>query len=150
MTPYSAAAGGSFASRSSSRRAAAVGLLGEVRLLDLRAELRDLGLLLVALAELLLDRLQLLAEEVLALGVLHLRLDLRLDLRAELEHLELAVEDDRQLAQARLDVGLLEELLLLVRLQAHRRRDEVGERARVAPRSRRRAAARRGDRGRGR
>ena len=109
----------------------AVGLLGEVGLLDLSAELRDLGLLLVAFPELILDRLQLLAEEVLALGVLHLRLHLGLDLRAELEHLELAVEDDGELAEARLDVRLLEQLLLLGRLEAHRRRDQVRERARV-------------------
>src|SRR6266508_555832 len=40
------------------------------------AQLLQLGLLGVTLAELVLDRLQLLAEEVLALGVLHLRLDL--------------------------------------------------------------------------
>ena len=109
----------------------AVGLLGEVGLLDLAAELRDLGLLLVAFPELILDRLQLLAEEVLALGVLHLRLHLGLDLRAELEHLELAVEDDGELAEARLDVRLLEQLLLLGRLEAHGRRDQVRERARV-------------------
>ena len=64
------------------------------------AQLLDLGLLRVVLAELLLDRLQLLAQEVLALALLHLRLDLRLDLRAELEHLELPAEDRRHLAQA--------------------------------------------------
>ena len=92
----------------------------------------DLRLLGVALAELLLDRLQLLAQEVLALALLHLRLHLRLDLRAELEHLELAVEDRRDLAQPLLDVDRLEELLPLLGLdRAQRRRDEVRERARV-------------------
>ena len=85
----------------------------------------------VALAELLLDRLHLLAQEELALALLHLRLHLRLDLRAELEHLELAVEDRRHLAQALLDVDELEQLLLLLGLQAQRRRDERRERARV-------------------
>ena len=85
----------------------------------------------VALAELVLDRLQLLAEEELALALLHLGLHLRLDLRAELEHLELAVEDARDLAQALLDVGELEQALLLLGLDAERRRDEVAERARV-------------------
>ena len=109
----------------------AVGLLGKMRLLDLAAELRYLGLLLVAFAELVLDRLELLAEEVLALRVLHLRLHLGLDLRAELEHLELAVQDDGELPQACLDGRLLEELLLLGGLEAHRRRDQVRERARI-------------------
>src|SRR5439155_10503874 len=62
-----------------------VGFVGELRLLDLGAQLGDLGLLLVTLTELVLDRLQLLAQEVLPLALLHLGLDLRLDLRPELE-----------------------------------------------------------------
>ena len=131
MTPYSAAAGGSFSSRESSRSAALRIVLGQLQLGELRAQLVHLGLLLVALAELLLDRLQLLAQEVLALALLHLRLDLRLDLRAELDHLELTAEDRRDRAQALLDVRGLEQLLLLLRLQAHGRGDEVGEDGRV-------------------
>src|SRR3954464_7424325 len=137
MTPYSGEAavwgggGGRLGEPVELAARGAVGLLRKVGLLDLPAKLRDLGLLLVAFTELLLDRLQLLTEEVLALRVLHLGLHLGLDLRAELEHLELAVEDDRELAEACLDVGLLEQLLLLGRLEAHRRRDEVRERARV-------------------
>src|SRR4029450_2891506 len=94
-------------------------------------ELRDLGLLWVGLAELLLDRLQLLAQEVLALRGLHLRLDLVLDLRAELRHFELAVEDHEHRPQALLDVVQLEQLLFLVGLQSQRRGAEVAERARV-------------------
>ena len=131
MTPYSAAADGSFSSRESSRSAALRGLLGQLQLLEPLAELVDLGLLVVALAELLLDRLQLLAEEVLALALLHLRLDLGLDLRAELDHLELAAEDARDRVQPLLDVGGVEQRLLLVGLQAHRRGDKVRERTRV-------------------
>jgi hypothetical protein len=57
--------------------------------------------------------------------------NLRLDLRAELEHLELAVQDLRQLAQPGLDVGLLEQRLLLVGLQPQGRGDQIGECARV-------------------
>src|SRR5262249_20800657 len=88
------------------------------------AELLDLSLLRVALAELVLDRLQLLAQEVLALSLLHLGLHLRLDLRAELEHLDLPGEDRRDLAQPLADVGRLEEALALVgRDRAQRRRD---------------------------
>ena len=117
------------------RQLAIGGLLSVLRQrqrLEPLAQLVDLGLLGVALAELGLDRLQLLAQEVLALALLHLRLDLRLDLRAELEHLELAVQDRRDLAQPLLDVHRLEDQLpLLGRDRAHRRGDEVGERARV-------------------
>ena len=99
---------------------------------DAVTELVDLGLLGVALAELGLDRLELLAEEVLALALLHLGLDLRLDLRAELEHLELAGEDPGDHAEPLLDVDRLEDLLpLLDGDRPHRRGDEVGERARV-------------------
>src|SRR5690606_18418434 len=54
--------------------------LGHAGRLDLLAELLDLLLLLVVFAELLLDRLQLLAQEVLALVATDLGLDLRLDL----------------------------------------------------------------------
>src|SRR5205085_12658790 len=83
-------------------------------------------------AELVLDRLQLLTQEVLALSLLHLGLHLRLDLRAELEDLDLAREDRRDLAQPLLDVDRLEEPLALVRRnRTERRRHEVRERARV-------------------
>ncbi len=106
-------------------------LLGERDLVCAVPELRDLGLLRVGLAELLLDRLQLLPEEVLALRRLHFRDDLVLDLRAELRDLELPVEDDEHCAQALLDVVQLEQLLLLRGLQAQRRGDQVAERAGV-------------------
>jgi hypothetical protein len=48
------------------------------------------------------------------------------------EDLELAVQENREAAQARLDVRLGEELLLFVGLQAERRRDQVAERAGAA------------------
>ncbi len=104
------------------------GVLGEVRRLDPLPQLVDLGLLLVALAQLLLDRLQLLAQVVLALALLDLRLDLRLDLGAELDHLELAGEDLGQAAQPPADVHLLEQLLLLLGRDPQRAGDQVRER----------------------
>ena len=108
-------------------------LLGQrAESLDALAELGDLRLLRVVLAELLLDRLQLLAQEILALPLLHLGLNLGLDLRSELEDLELAVEDRRHGAQPLLDVDLLQDLLALLGLdRAQRRGDEVAQRARV-------------------
>jgi hypothetical protein len=99
--------------------------LGQLDLLDAGLELLELSLLGIAFTELLLNRLQLLAQEVLALALLHLGLDLRLNLGSELEDLELAVEDDGELAQTALDVGLLEELLALLRLQPQRGGNEV-------------------------
>ena len=131
MTPYSAAADGSRSSRESSRVAALRTSSGSSSSSSRAAQLVQLGLLRVALAELVLDRLQLLAEVELALALLELGLHLRLDLRPELEHLELAVQDQRELAQPRLDVRLLEQRLLLLGLQPQRRRDQVAERARV-------------------
>src|SRR5207237_8002410 len=95
------------------------------------AQLVDLGLLGIALAQLLLDRLQLLAEEELALALLELGLHLRLDLRPELEDLELAIEDLGDLAEPLLGVGELEDQLLLLGLEAERRGHEVAEAARV-------------------
>ena len=107
-------------------------VLGQREALEPLPQLGDLRLLRVALAELLLDRLQLLAQEVLPLALLHLGLHLRLDLRAELEHLQLAREDGRDVAQALPDVDRLEQLLaLLGRDRPQRRGDEMRERARV-------------------
>ena len=107
------------------------GVLGKVRRLDPLPQLVDLGLLLVGLAELLLDRLQLLAQVVLALALLDLRLDLRLDLGAELDHLQLAGQDLREAAQPPADVHLLEQLLLLLGRDPKRAGDQVGERGGV-------------------
>ena len=133
MTPYSAAA----ARQALEPRELAVGRLlrrlGQLGGCDPLAQLVDLGLGLVLLAELALDRLELLAQVVLALALVDLRLDLRLDLGAELDHLELAGEDLGEAAQAARDVDLLEQLLLLGGRDPQRPGDQV----RRAPRGRR-------------
>ena len=67
---------------------------------DLLGELLDFLGLIVAFAELLLNRLHLLAQEVLALVLADFRLHLRLDLRAELEDLELLDENPVQVVHA--------------------------------------------------
>jgi hypothetical protein len=103
------------------------GVLGQLRLLELLAELPRLRLLLVNLTELLLDRAQLLAQDVLALAPVHLRLHLRLDAAADLDQLELAGEDLRQEPQPLLDAPLLEQPLLLLRGHAQGAGDHVGE-----------------------
>ena len=107
------------------------GVLGETRRLDLRTQLLRLDLLLVELAELLLDRFHLLAQEPLALALLHLRLDLRLDGGADLDELELAGEQLGEHAQALGHVALLEQRLLLLGLDAQGARDHAGELRRV-------------------
>ena len=105
--------------------------LGQVRRLDLLLQFFDFGRLLVFLAELVLDRFQLLAEEELALAFVDFGLDLGLDLGAELDDLELPGEDLREVAEAFDDVDFFEQLLLLGGLDAQRAGDQVGERARV-------------------
>ena len=65
-------------------------VLWQPRLLKALAELLGLGLLLVHLAQLLLDRLELLAQEVLALAPVHLGLHLGLDPRPDPDELLLA------------------------------------------------------------
>jgi len=107
-------------------------LLGQVGGLDALAQLLHLGLVGVRLAQLLLNRLQLLAQDELALALVELRLNLRLDLRLQLAHVDLAGEDARERAQALGDTGLLEQLLALGHGQPVQiGGDEVGEHARV-------------------
>ena len=97
--------------------------------LDLLAQLVDLGLLRVVLAQLALDRLELLAEDVLPLGLVHLGLDLALDLPLELEDLDLAGEEVADDLQAGADLDGLEELLPLLGGHVRAVRDHVGEQA---------------------
>ena len=82
--------------------------------LDLVAELVDLGLLGIVVAQLPLDGLELLAEDVLPLGLVHLGLDLALDLPLELQDLDLAGKEARDELEPLLDIDGLEELLALL------------------------------------
>ena len=89
----------------------------------------DLGLLRVVLAELALDGLQLLAQDVLALGLVELRLDLGLDAALELEDLDLAGEERGDELEALDDVERLEQLLALLGGHVRAVGDHVGEEA---------------------
>ena len=101
--------------------------LGQPGGIDLLAQLLDVLGLVVAFAELPLNRLQLLAQEVVALVLADLRLHLRLDLRAELEHLELLDQEPVEVVEAGADVERLEHFLLgRGRHRAQARGDEVG------------------------
>ena len=104
-------------------------MLGELGRLDPLAQLVDLGLLLVPLAELVLDRLQLLAQVVLALALLHLRLDLRTGSRDPswiTSSSRARISESRR--RRRVDVDLLEQLLLLLGRDPQRAGDQVRER----------------------
>ena len=142
MTPYSAAAGGSFSSRAELALDRLARVLGQRRRSSRSRSSVELGLLLVALAELLLDRLQLLAQEVLALALLDLGLHLRLDLRAELDHLELAAEDPRARSRSRSPTSACSSsALLLLGLDAAASRRRGGRARSGRRRSRPRAAS---------
>ena len=92
------------------------------------AKLLDLGLF--AFAELVLDRLQLLAEVVLTLRVRHLLLCGRLDLVLHLEQRDLAAQDRGDHLELPGEIVLLEDVLLLVRLHV----EEAGQQIRQAQR----------------
>ena len=109
-----------------------LGLLGHLRLGDLLRELLGVAGLVVHLAELALDRLELLAQHVLALRVAHLLLDLAVDALADLEDLELTREQHQHLAQALAHVVGGEHLLLLAGLDVEVADHEVGDLAGVA------------------
>ena len=105
-----------------------LGLLRHAGLLDRLAQLGDLGRLLVALAQLLLDLAQLLAQDVLALLRRQRLLGLLADLAWKLEHLDALRQQRQHLVEALLDVERLQHLLLFRRLGVHDAGDEVGER----------------------
>ena len=103
----------------------------QLALLELAAQLVELGGPRVALAELALDRLHLLAQVELLLVLVQLGLHLRLDLVSELEQLDLARQDGGEALEPRADVERRDQLLLLLERDVEVRRDEVGDLARV-------------------
>ena len=85
----------------------------------------------IVLAELALDGLELLAQDVLALGLVQLRLDLGLDAALELEDLDLAGEEGGDELEALDDVERLEQLLALLGGHVRAVGDHVGQQARL-------------------
>jgi hypothetical protein len=107
------------------------GLLAHARRLDGGAHPLDLFLVVLALAELAPDRLELLTQHVLALRPAHLVLDLLLDLGLDLERLGLLRELVEDEPQPDADVVGLEDLLLAGDVELEVRGDEVGELRRI-------------------
>ncbi len=104
--------------------------LGHACVVDRLRELRELLCAFVAFAEFLLDRLHLLAQEELALAVLHRLARLVADFLGELQYLDAVREPFQHLVDAGGDVEGLEQLLLLFRLQIHEASHEIGEQRR--------------------
>ncbi len=109
-------------------------LLRHSRRIDLLAQFVGLALALVLLAQFLLDGLQLLAQIVVALRLLHLVLHLGLDLGAQLLHLDLLGQMLVQQFQPVHDAGRLQQLLLVVGGQEGQRRGHKVHQPAWAPR----------------
>ena len=106
-----------------------VHLFRHLRFGDGFPELLDFGgVALVAFAELLLDRLQLLAQQILALAPVHARLGALVDFARKAQHLEALREQVQHAVQAPLQIHGFEQLLFLRRLDIHQAGDHVGER----------------------
>ena len=106
------------------------GFLGKLELGESVAEVFHLAAL-VAFAEFILNRPQLLAEVHFALAFAEFFLNLGLDLRLGLQHAELALNVDEDAAHPFLDGERFEQFLLLGNGQLDVTGDEVGERPRL-------------------
>ena len=107
-------------------------LLGQLGVLDPLFQLGDLVGAVLAVAQLLLDRLHLFVQVILALGPLHLRLDPRLDLLLDLQDAHLALHQAIDLLQPLRDRQRLQKLLLLLDLDAQMPGHQVGQFRRLA------------------
>ncbi len=108
-----------------------MGLLGHTGLGDPFLEFLDLGLLIVALAELLLDGLHLLAQVELALHLLHLADSLGLDLAAQFEHFEFLGQQGGQALELAGDAVDLKDLLGHLDVQPQAGGDQIDQLARI-------------------
>ena len=116
-----------FSSPRALSRASLVSLVFLIRCL----ELGRLVLAVLELAQLLLDRLHLLVEVVLALRLLHLPLDAGADALFHLQDGDLALHEAVEPLQALGQAAGLEQLLLVGDLQRQMRRHGVGELRRI-------------------
>src|SRR3546814_3454859 len=89
------------------------GFLAQLGRLDALFQLGQLVAAVLALAELLLDRLELFVQIVLALGLLHLALHAVADALLDLQHADLAFHEGVDLLQAVADRLAFQQLLLL-------------------------------------
>ncbi len=127
LTEYSGLAWGMRSSRSSSAVHLGLDIRGHAGALGAFAEVLGLGLAAVRLAEFLLDGLELLLEEVLALGLFDLAAGLVLDLLGHLQNVDPLDEAVVDLLEPLEDVGGLEQVLALLDGVGEVGGDEVGQ-----------------------
>ena len=112
----------------------AVGLLarflGHAGGLDLLVQVFEVGTLF-AVAQFLLDRLDLLVQVVLALALLHLALDAATDALFHLQDVDLVLEQIEQLFQPLAHLGQIQHRLLGIELQRQMRSDGVSQATRI-------------------
>ena len=101
-------------------------VLRQLESVELGPQLVELGAAFT-LAQLVLDRLHLLAQEHLALAIADLGLDLVLDRLLGVEHVELTLHVGQHQAQPLLDRERLEQLLALLRREVEVAGDQIGE-----------------------
>ena len=98
---------------------------------DLFAVIRALGVRIVGLAELRLNDLHLLAQQILLLRLIQPVLCRLLELMLQAEHSRLVQQHFRELGQSPARARLLQQLLLLFRTQEHVLGDEIRHEGRV-------------------
>ena len=102
-------------------------LFGKLGLGQLFLKLGQLLAAVIALAQLALDRLHLLVEIILTLGLLHLALDARADLLLDLQNADLAFHQTQHALQPAGHIGLLQQGLLFLDLDRQMGRNAVGQ-----------------------
>ena len=103
------------------------GLFRQFRAFDLLFQLGNFASAIFAVAKFLLNGFHLLIQIVLALGLLHLRLDAGLDLFLDLQHRQFGLHQRIDLLQPLADRQGFQKLLLAVHLDAEMTRHEVGQ-----------------------
>jgi len=104
---------------------------GHTAISDLRPDIGGLARLGIGFPQLLLDRLHLLSQEVLPLGLVDLLLHLAMDLRLELEDVKLLSQDDAEALKPLLRINRAQHIVADLPLQIEGGGDEVGEPARL-------------------
>ncbi len=100
-------------------------LLRHFRLRDRLGELRRFGALVLGLAELLLDGLELLAQQMLALAPLDRLAGALADVAGEPQHFEPVGQEPQHAVEPRLRIDGLEDLLLFLDLEVEKAGDDV-------------------------
>src|SRR3990167_5067864 len=108
-----------------------VGLGSQPGILDALFQLIEFVMAFFAVAELLLNGLHLLIQVVLALAALHLLLDPAADAFFHLQQVDFGIHQSQHMLDPRLQIGDLQNFLLLLDLQHHMRRHGVDKTPRL-------------------